>query len=92
MATSRRCGGMSFSATPRRRIVPSSIDSKPAIMFSSVDFPQPLGPSSARISPASGEAEPLQGNDIAKALGDPVDLEVEPGARRSKAQLWTSRV
>ena len=39
-----------------------------------------------------GKAEPLEGNDVAKALGDAVDLEVEPRAGSGQVQLWTSRV
>ena len=37
---------------PKSRTVPVSIGTRPTMAFTSVDFPEPFGPSTVRISPA----------------------------------------
>ena len=55
MAMLRLDGWTSFTTRPLIEIVPEVISSSPAIMFSSVDFPQPEGPTSTRNSPSPTE-------------------------------------
>ena len=45
---SRSFGGTSLTTSPPMRISPPVISSSPAIMRSSVDLPQPEGPTSTR--------------------------------------------
>ena len=53
MAILRLAGGMSVTSTPLMKTGPAVISSSPAIMRSSVDLPQPDGPSSAVNEPSS---------------------------------------
>src|ERR1700736_5423273 len=50
MATSRLCGGCALTIWPSNHNSPSVTSSRPAIMFSVVDLPQPEGPSSTTNS------------------------------------------
>ena len=52
MLTGRWCGSTCAISLPSSRMRPSSGVSKPASIRSSVVLPQPLGPSSAKNSPA----------------------------------------
>ena len=49
---SRERGGRSFTTVSPIMISPSDIDSRPAIIRSSVDFPHPDGPTSTTNSPS----------------------------------------
>src|SRR5882757_7788911 len=53
MAMSRSFGGTAFTSRSAMRISPEVTLSRPAIMASSVDFPQPDGPTRAMNSPVS---------------------------------------
>ena len=53
MAMSRSFGATLLTTRPPIAISPAVIVSSPAIMASSVDFPQPDGPTSTTNSPAS---------------------------------------
>src|SRR6478752_7165840 len=53
MAISRFDGCRSAMLRPSTRMSPSVIDSKPAIVLSKVDLPQPDGPTSTRKPPFS---------------------------------------
>src|SRR5579871_6201452 len=55
MAMSRFEGCRSLTTWPPMRISPEEIDSRPAIVFRSVDLPQPEGPTSTRKPPFSRE-------------------------------------
>ena len=57
MLTGRSCGSTGAMSRPPSRMRPSSGVSKPASMRSSVVLPQPLGPSSAKNSPALMSSE-----------------------------------
>src|SRR6188472_2733575 len=52
MAMSRSFGWRSLTRAPSMAISPSVIVSRPAIMLSRVDLPQPEGPTSTRNSPS----------------------------------------
>ena len=52
MAMSRALGARSFTTVPSIATVPPVISSSPAIMRSSVDLPQPDGPTSTTNSPS----------------------------------------
>ena len=56
MLTGRSCGSTGAISRPASRMRPSSGVSKPASMRSSVVLPQPLGPNSAKNSPAGCRA------------------------------------
>ena len=76
MAMSRSLGCRSLTRRPPITISPSETVSSPAIMLSSVDLPQPEGPTSTRNSPASTEMSmPLRISMVAEALLDAVDFE-----------------
>jgi hypothetical protein len=49
----RSFGGMSFTTCPPMLMRPPLISSRPATMRSSVDLPQPDGPTSTQNSPSS---------------------------------------
>ena len=51
----RSAGRTPFMLRPLITISPEVMSSSPAIMFSSVDLPQPDGPTSTRNSPSSIE-------------------------------------
>ena len=51
MPMERRCGGTDDTARPWIKISPLVGESNPAIMRSSVVFPQPLGPRIVRTAP-----------------------------------------
>src|SRR5688572_33346762 len=53
MPTSRFHGGMPVTSRPAMRMRPDWASAKPAISRSSVDFPDPEGPSRAKNSPGS---------------------------------------
>ena len=53
MPTSRRCGGVPVMSRPSISNSPRWCWLKPAISRSSVDLPEPEGPSSAKNSPGS---------------------------------------
>ncbi|MNL62294.1 hypothetical protein D3C87_1863030 [compost metagenome] len=53
MARSRSLAGMLLTTLPPIRISPPEISSSPAIIRSSVDLPQPEGPTSTTNSPVS---------------------------------------
>src|ERR1700674_318371 len=53
MAMSRSLGWTLLTTRSPMRISPSLGSIRPAMMFSSVDLPQPLGPRSTRNSPSS---------------------------------------
>src|SRR5215469_6747362 len=53
MPTSRWRAGRSVTSRPAKRIVPASGRLRPATQRSRVVLPQPLGPSSATISPSA---------------------------------------
>ena len=55
MAMSRSFGGTLLTTRPPIAISPLLISSRPAIMRSSVDLPQPDGPTSTTNSPSSME-------------------------------------
>ena len=57
MLTGRSCGSTCAMSLPSSRMRPSSGVSKPASIRSSVVLPQPLGPSSAKNSPALMSSE-----------------------------------
>ncbi len=52
MAMSRSAGSFRFTTSPPMEIFPSVMVSSPAIMRSSVDLPQPEGPTSTTNSPS----------------------------------------
>ena len=53
MAMRRLAAAMSVTSTPSMKHCPAVISSSPAIILSSVDFPQPEGPRSAVNEPLS---------------------------------------
>src|SRR6478609_11350596 len=53
MARLRSRGGRSLTTSPPMRIWPSLMSSKPTIIRSSVDFPQPEGPTRITNSPSA---------------------------------------
>src|ERR1700722_17511330 len=53
MAMPRLLGSRGVTSAPSISITPASVSSRPAMAFSSVDLPQPDGPSSTVKSPAS---------------------------------------
>ena len=53
MAMSRSFGGTLFTTLSPMRMSPPEICSSPAIILSSVDFPQPEGPTRMTNSPSS---------------------------------------
>ncbi len=57
MATPRFPGGSVSTRSPPTAIVPAVTSSRPAIILSSVDFPQPEGPRKTTNSPASMDRE-----------------------------------
>ena len=57
MAMSRARGSRSFTTRPAIAIVPEVIASRPATMRSSVDLPQPEGPTMTMNSPSAMSIE-----------------------------------
>ncbi len=53
MAMSRSLGARSLTTVPSMRSSPEVMSSRPAIMFSVVDFPQPDGPTRMMNSPSA---------------------------------------
>ncbi len=53
MAMSRSFGAFSLTRSPPMRSSPSVMSSRPAIMLSAVDFPQPDGPTRMMNSPSA---------------------------------------
>src|SRR4051812_30715955 len=53
MARLRSFGSMSFTTRSPMRNSPSLMSSSPTIMFNSVDFPQPEGPTRMKNSPSA---------------------------------------
>ena len=80
---SRSFGATELTILPSMRISPSLTVSSPAIMASSVDLPQPEGPTSATNSPVLRlEIDALQHLDRAEALVKPRD-----GQRRHRRPI-----
>ena len=76
MLTGRSCGSTGAMSRPPSRMRPSSGVSKPASIRSSVVLPQPLGPNSAKNSPALMSSESRStARKLPKCLGDPLDPE-----------------
>ena len=62
--------------SPSMRIVPASGSTKPAIARSSVVFPLPLGPSSAKSSPLlDAQVDIVERQRLAEAPGHSLDLD-----------------
>ena len=57
MAMSRSLDSTSFTTRPSMAIVPAVMSSRPASMRSSVDLPQPDGPTSTMNSPSAMSSE-----------------------------------
>ncbi len=53
MAMSRSLGALLFTTFPPMRSSPAEMSSRPAIMFSVVDLPQPDGPTRMTNSPSA---------------------------------------
>ena len=69
MAMSRSFGGTLLTTRPAIAISPEVIVSSPAIMASSVDFPQPDGPTSTMNSPGStSRSTPFSTSTVPKRL------------------------
>ena len=69
MAMSRSFGATELTSLPSMRISPSLTLSSPAIIASSVDLPQPEGPTSATNSPVSASRSmPLRTSTEPKRL------------------------
>src|SRR5262245_21072827 len=73
MAMSRSFGATLFTTRPPMRISPAEISSSPAIMRSSVDLPQPDGPTSTQNSPSAIDTSTpcttwVEPNDLRTAL------------------------
>ena len=69
MAMSRSFGATEFTSVPSMRISPSLTVSSPAIMASSVDLPQPDGPTRAMNSPVrASRSMPLSTSTEPKRL------------------------
>ena len=76
-AVRARCGASASRRCRRRRAAtaPAFGRSMPMISFITVDLPEPFGPIRPRISPgADREADVLDGDQAAEALGQPADL------------------
>ena len=86
MAMSRRRGARSVTSASPIEIAPSVTSSSPAIMRSSVDFPQPEGPTRTRNSPSaiSSEMSSTATTPPREGLGDV--LEADPGHARTIVQ------
>ena len=91
MAMSRSFGATELTSVPSMRISPSLTLSRPAIMASSVDLPQPDGPTRAMNSPVcSLEIDSLEDLDRAEALGEPRDGQRRHGRARHLMAPWVS--
>ena len=76
MAMSRSFGGTSLTTRSPMRISPAVMFSSPAIMRSSVDLPQPDGPTSTTNSPsAMSISTPWMTSVAPKALRDVADCD-----------------
>src|SRR5678816_731911 len=75
MAISRSFGGMVLTVRPPIVTTPAEISSSPAIMRSSVDLPQPEGPTNTQNSPSS------------TATSTPCRTSVEPKNLRTPAKV-----
>ena len=77
MLTLRRLGGQLPTSMPSSRILPLVGGSKPATMRSVVVFPQPLGPSSEKNSPALDlERDVVDRGDIVEPLRQRLELDM----------------
>src|SRR5271155_2437911 len=82
MAMSRSFGATEFTSVPSMRISPSLTVSSPAIMASSVDLPQPDGPTSATNSPVrASRSMPLRTSTGPNRLCSPEMVSVAIVAR-----------
>ena len=84
MAMSRSFGGTLLTTRSPMRISPAVMFSSPAIMRSSVDLPQPDGPTSTTNSPSSiSDIDAVDDLDRSEGLSDVADLDgshaVPPG-------------
>ena len=68
MAMPRFTGGRSLTRAPSMRMSPEVVSSRPAIIRSSVDFPQPEGPTKTTNSPSSTSSETLLTTSMAPKL------------------------
>ena len=76
MAMSRSRGGTFVTSRPPMMIAPPDVSSSPAMQLSSVDLPQPDGPTSTRKSPALHvDVDVLQHLDRAEPLLEASDLQ-----------------
>ena len=89
MLTGRSCGGICAMSLPSSRMRPSSGVSKPASIRSSVVLPQPLGPSSAKNSPARMSSDkPVHGAEDAEFLHHRVDAQQRRVGRGFRFGFW----
>ena len=90
----RRAPGAARCVTSRRRsaTVPVSGGSRPAMIRSSVDLPEPLGPSSAVSEPSGTSSETSSSaREVAEALGDCVDVDPHRASFLCGARAGSSR-
>ena len=84
MAMSRSFGGTVFTTRPPIAISPPVMFSSPASMRSSVDLPQPEGPTSTTNSPSIDvDADAVQHLDRAERLPNIADIN-----RRHSSSTW----
>src|SRR5271155_291871 len=82
MAMSRSLGATEFTSVTSMRISPSLTVSSPAIIASSVDLPQPEGPTRAMNSPVrASRSMPLRTSTAPKRLCSPEMVSVAIAAR-----------
>src|SRR5260370_4339436 len=91
MAMSRSLGATELTILPSMRISPSLTLSSPAIIASSVDLPQPEGPTRATNSPAcASRLMPLRTSTAPKRLCSPEMVSVAMIARSLDGALGKS--
>ena len=56
-SAARLCAGARVISVPASAIRPAVIRVRPMIVFSTVDLPEPLAPSTARISPGANRSD-----------------------------------
>src|SRR5215831_4961425 len=82
MAMSRSLGATAFTTLAPIEMVPAEISSRPAIMRSSVDLPQPEGPTSTQNSPSStATSTPYRTSVEPKLLRTPLRVTDDIGER-----------
>ena len=76
MATPRSAGSTSVTSSPPIKIAPPLVSSRPAIMRSSVDLPQPEGPTNTTNSPSAiVEIDAMDDMDIAEGFADALEFQ-----------------